>query len=382
MYTTIGAWDWSELSQLAYATDHRRLGSRFPIELGTELILSPHLYGWSDAKPSLARGLRDHRDRTDAFTLSEQPVFVLYVARSEDHRRFLEGELAPALPRDLAFLVVDPVAESFAPSPTRPASPLAELPGYLGRLMKDEGMFERAAFDVLRSPWGASPKRLASAPTKIDAEHARAIEAAPVRLWETFLWRGHAHRWELVSGEVPLVGVLPTALAANRALLSCVRDAEVWTGVRATEARGWIEVEHFRFRQLDTTLEIRARLSPADVRVGFMPVHEKEGSDELPTLAGVLIAGGDNGKVEWINGYNWSTIMCEIPGEAPRLARELEETLHRLGAPRVDVTGCEEDSFPDHDDGRWVIQHDDRELTLFMPLYRDENAALYALRGG
>ena len=378
MYSMLTAWDWNVMSRLAYETDCRRLGSRFPLELGADLILSPHLYGWRDAKPFLSRGTRGHRGREEYFTLDEAPDFVLYVARGEAYRRFLQTELAPALPLETTLVIVDPSSESFAAPARDAALPPARLPAYLGRLLHDDRLFEASCFEDLLAPWGDSIHKPSDPPH--DEVAARAIEHAPVRLWETFLWRGHAHRWELVAGEVPLIGELPTTLAANRSLLRCVQDAETWTETRAVESGGWIVVGGFRMRQVDTTLEIRARLTPPDIRVGFMPTWELAGADELPTLAGVLTAGGDNGKVEWMNGYNWSTVHCEVAGEAPRLAERLRQTLTRLGAPRVDVEGYEEREFPDDVDGRWLVRHDDRMLTLYMPLYRDEKAAYYALR--
>lgn len=181
---------------------------------------------------------------------------------------------------------------------------------------------------------------------------------------------------------MPLVVELPSALAANRSLLRCVEDAKILTNQPVREHRGWIEVGHVRLRQQACTLELRIGLAPADIRVAFMPVAERPGVDDLPTIAGVLAAGGDNGKVECMKGYSWTRVECENPGETERLAAALSETLRAWG-PSVDVYHDREDrAWPDHADGRWCIEFDERWLTLFVPLHRDDGAAFDRVFGG
>ncbi|AUX39864.1 uncharacterized protein SOCE26_012590 [Sorangium cellulosum] len=377
-YSDVGAWDWNELRGLTWADDDR-LGSRFPIELAPDLILSPHLYGWREPRRFSQRGRPGRHEHF--YTLTDTPDFLLYVARGEEHAatgdeaiRFVCEELAPAVPPSCRVLVVDADRAHFwdASAPDRGAGaaarPIAELPGLLNGLLGDD-IVPGEAFDGLALPWRFP--RLAPAMYRIREEIARRLEHTPVHLWELFLARGHTYRWELVRGEVPLVAPFPTELAANRSLLQCVADAERLEGRAACERDGWIQAGRFRARQRGVHLEVRARLTAADVRVSFMPTIELPGSDALPTLAGVLMAGGDNGKTEMIEGYSWSTVEC-LPGEAPRLAESLRTALLRCcGAPRVDVFSRGDHPWPRHDDGRWEIAHDDTYLTVYTPMYRE-----------
>jgi hypothetical protein len=349
-----------------------RLGTKFPVELGPDLILSPHLYGWRRPRAFGERGRSARRDQF--YTLVDPPSFVLYVGRGDEPIRFLHEDLAPAVPPTTRVVIVDGDRARFwdTPAPGAPrerSKPLAEL----GRLLDGwlgGDVFVEGAFDNLPAPWGF-PK-LVPALHEIQEDIVRVIERTPVHLWELFFARGHAFRWELVRGEVPLAARFPTELAADRSLIQCVADAERFEGGAVVERGGWIEAGRFRMRRRGARLDVRARLTAADVRVAFMPAAEMPGSDALPTLAGVLMAGGDNGKTEMMRGYTWSTIAC-LPGEAPRLAEALRETIVRwCGAPSVDVLSREDDAGPRHDDGRWVIEHDDRYMTVSTPMYRDD----------
>jgi hypothetical protein len=372
MYSDVGAWDWNVARRATYG-GQKPVWSQFPIELGPDLIVSPHLYGWSEGPPPLARTRPGHRGRDTAYTICDVPDWLLYIARSRAHIEFLVTEVEPRLPEGCSLIVVDASRSVYLLPGARMEEPLALLPGFLNRRLGAEAI-EPEAFAELNEP----PPFLRPPVRSPDPRHVERVERHPLRLWEAFLLRGHGHRWELIGGEVPLAGIFHTALAANRALVGCATDAQRWTEQPATECAGWIEVGRFRLRQRGRRLDIRVALDPADVRVGFMPVSERAGSDELPTLAGVLVAGGDNGKTEWMEGYNWSTVICERPGETERLATRLAETVLRLGAPIVSERGPG-DPFPTFEDGRWVISASSPYVTVYMPLYRDGCAPIHAL---
>jgi hypothetical protein len=73
-----------------------------------------------------------------------------------------------------------------------------------------------------------------------------------------------------------------------------------------------------------------------------------------------------------MKGYTWSTVAC-LPGEAPRLAEALRETILRwCGAPRVDIGSREDHRWPRYEDGRWEIAHDETYLSVYTPMYRED----------
>ena len=366
-----GVWDWNELLQLTWCDDER-LGQQFLLELAPDLILSPHLYGWNQPHGFIERG-RPGR-YSDFYTLTDVPAFVLYAARGDEPIRFLREDLAPAVLPSCRVVIIDADRSHFweASEPidlSAIARPLTELPGILNGWLGEDVVPEHA-FDNLALPWKFPWFALRM--YRLREDLVRKLERTPARLWELFFARGHGYRWELLRGEVPLVTRFPTEFAANRSLLQCVADAERLEGRVADERCGWIKAGRFRMRQRGLHLDVRVRLTAADMRVAFMPTSELPDSDALPTLAGVLIAGGDNGKTEMMDGYTWSTVVC-IPGEASRLAAALRETiLGWCSAPRVDIFANKNRPWPRHRDGRWEIAHDDTYLTVYTPMYRED----------
>lgn len=361
------AWDTGELER--GGTRHPlHLAPRFSVELAPDTILAPHLYGYASARRWNDRGDKRCRSRAEMYTVQDVPDFVLYVARGEAQRRFLETELAPALPDTVTLFILEPErreAQVLVEAGRRTtAMRFDDVPAALDALVGTP-IFACADLDFLCAPWGRPPVE----PEWYVDDRARVarIEAHPVRLWEAFLLRGHWERWELVRGEVPLVAVLPTPAAAAGTLGQWLHDAVLWTGANPDPRAAWIHVGQFRFRQTGAMVEARVRLSPADIRVAFMPARELPGSDGLPSLAGVLCAGNEGAKVELLNGYAWATVDCEEPGEPSRLTARLAEELRRLGARQVD---CEQNlpDFPEGADGRWVIETRDRYLTVFLPM--------------
>lgn len=361
------AWDTGEIER--GGTRHPlHLAPRFSLELAPDTILAPHLYGYAEPRRWNERGFKRHRNRAEMYTVQERPDFVLYVSRSEGQRRYVETELAPALPPEVSLFVLEPVERRAlrldAAGTVRAELPFAEVPAALDALLKTP-LFADANFDFLCAPWGHPSYRAecySADPTRV----AR-LEAHPVRLWEAILLRGHWERWELVRGEVPLVAVLPTAAAAAATLGQWMQDAVRWTGRDPDPQMAWIHVGPFRFRQTGTQVDARVRLSAADIRVAFMPNVELPDAEALPSLLGVLCAGNEGAKVEMLNGYAWSTADCELPGEASRVAERCVEEIRRLGARQVDLEQHLGD-FPEGADLRWVVERRDRYVTVFLPL--------------
>jgi hypothetical protein len=361
------AWDTAEIEAGALRrTLH--LAPRFALELAPDLILAPHLYGYPDAKRWNQRGFKRHRQRAEMYTVQERPAFVLYVSRSEGQRRYLETELAPALPPEVDLYVVEPAqcqVTVFHEAGSRVRT--LALPDLAADLDARLGapVFGEADLDFLGAPWGHPAFEASFYETVV--RRAERVEQHPTRLWEAFLLRGHWERWELVRGEVPLVAVLPNPAAAAATLGRWMHDAVRWSGADPDPQAAWIRVGPFRFRQTGCQVDARVRLSPADVRVAFMPAVELPGSEEAPTLAGLLCAGNEGAKVEMLNGYAWATADCELPGEVERVGPALVEEIRRLGAREVDLVR-DLGEFPEGADHRWVVEIRDHYVTVFMPL--------------
>ena len=361
------AWDLAELER--GGTRHPlHLAPRFSLELAADTILAPHLYGFAEPRRWSDRGFKRHRGRVEMYTVQERPDFVLYVARGEGQRRYLETELAPALPPEVALFVLEPREQRAfilrGSGATREDLPLSAVPAALDACL-GVTLFGPHSFDFLCAPWGKPP--IDSGLTRVENVQTAHIEAHPMRLWEAFLLRGHWERWELVRGEVPLVAVLPTATAAAATLGRWLHDAVRWTGRDPDPRASWIHVGPFRFRQTATQLDVRVRLSAADIRIAFMPNAELPGAGALPSLAGVLCAGNEGAKVELLNGFAWATADCEIPGELGPAAESVAAEIRRLGVHSVEVVEALED-FPEGADTRWIVEQRGRYLTVFLPL--------------
>lgn len=333
-----------------------RCWSRFPLEIDGSNIVVPHLFAVPFRPP--ARG---------SYTIAEPPVLAVFAYRTDPHRDYLRDEVIPRLAlRCRHIALVDTAQRHVTVHGTEDCSPIARLP-----VLLDEWTRSTAFRDIDFADALDDYERLLGNPTAASPARAQAIERAPLRLWEVLFLRGHAYRYELVDGEVVLVGDLGSDLAANRSMLQCIHDA----GEPAVEERGWIRAGRYRFRSRDTILEIRARLTSADVRVAFAPHARLAAADDLPTLPGVLVAGGDNGKTELANGYTWSSVICRDNAELARLVPALATEIRQwVGAPVRIATPDEH--YPEDRDGSWVIHarpHDSHPLaTVFVPMYRDD----------
>jgi hypothetical protein len=219
------------------------LWSRFPAEIAPDLIVSPLLFGTSRAK---------QRGRAHACTLEPRGLLVLH-GRGREHVDTLLEHVAPKLGRVPFAFVLDADAARLHPA-DRPSSwmPVSHLPAILRQIVIgfapddyvdviDEVCREqREAFARLPAPDLVDEFLALPEVAERKADAAARAERAPLRLWEAMLWRGENYRWELVDGEVPLVGELFSPLAANRTFVTCIRDAERAFGVAADERGGWV----------------------------------------------------------------------------------------------------------------------------------------------
>lgn len=312
-------------------------------------------------------------------------VSFSFTGRGHDHMHFLLDEVAPLLVDVPHAYVLDADAGLVhsAKEPHRARS-VEEVPALIEEAAihrrdssDDTASFCEAqarAFDDLPSP--DEVEAYLSSPTTKEriADAAARVEAAPLRLWEAMLWRGHNYRWELVAGEVPLVGELWSELAANRTLLRCVEDAERGFGAGAFDEGGWIRCGSARMRQRGTQVEIRFRPSAADRLVAFAPHARLLGEDAVPSLLGVLLAGGENGKTEMLGSYTES--IAEVPPrvDVAEVAHTLADEIRRWVGANVVVSGEADRAgsrWPEkHDDATWHVHHWKRWVAVFMPLGR------------
>ncbi len=357
--------DWNAFRH--YHRDHElELWTRFPLEIDGSNIVTPHVF-------AIRRRPAQARDESRACTIAEPPLFAVFAYRTAAHREYLEHDVVPRLaPRCPHIALVDSFARTYQVAGTGQGnSPIADLPAELARW---SGSDELANISF-ESRLAEYERFLGHDAQQTDAETARRLEATPLRLWEVLFLRGHAYRYELIDGEVVEVGDLGTRTAANRTLMQCVRDAELLSRASPIEDCGWIRVGRFRFRQHDAMIEVRVGLSPADIRVAFAPHELHDQAYDLASLVGVLVAGGDNGKTELINGYTWASVRCMDEREASRLAERLASEIKGWTGAPVECVDSNDAPFPAHRDGRWVIAaRAGREpfVVVFVPMYRDD----------
>lgn len=365
MRTSRAMLDWEIFLRAAASTRESglELWSRFPLELGDDLIVAPHLYDWPKISTS-------GRDGASIYTCSERPEAAVFCGRGP-HRTFLKEEVVPrVLEAGVPIVVLVDGDQGLAHfrgihEGCVDARQLGKpLEAWYGR----DGLFEEDAFSLNPDPmrWPFPLEGQAPTPEAI----ARA-EANPLRLWEALFWRGYTYRYEVVGGELPLVADLLTPLAANRTLMQLVADAERWTGTPATEAMGFIVCGPFRLRQQDHRVELRVALSPADVRVSFAPQRRPVGADAEPSLLGALVAGGDNGKTEMIEGYTWSTCFLRDEEEARSAAERLASQAAAWTDAPARVLGPDETKRLEGRRDEWLFEPHDRYLTVWVPVHRE-----------
>ena len=357
-------------------TRSHRLWSRFPVEVRPDTILTPLLF---------LDGPRGGGDEDRSCTLPHGGLVVMH-GRGERHMRFLLDEVAPLLVDvPLAFLLD---ADSGALHPARdrrvclrlnqlPSILRSSVIGFAADEYADviDRFTEEQATAILELPTHEEVEVYLSDPETITrvADAAARAEGAPLRLWEAMLWRGWNYRWELVAGEIPLIGELWSELAANRSLLQCVEDAERAFSERASDERGWIRCGPMRMRQTGSQVEIRFRPSPADRRAAFLPRARLAGDDARPSLWGVLAAGGGSGKTEMMESYTESVVEVD-PVTAPTVAQELAAEIVRCVGAEVIVCGERDEGgakWPEAPSSAWHVHHWKDYVSVLMPLGRD-----------
>lgn len=363
-------WSWERFRRVVRPSGDLRLWSRFPLELAPDLIVSPHLFDWPEAAP---RGRRGENGR-EVYTCAGAPSVVVFAAVSGAHRRFLEEEVIPRVHEHVRFVaLVDFEADQFGFGPLPPRYLLpAEHIAPLLRIAWGHDRVPYGSFAELLEPPEEGFETAFFGPDDERPEDVAKLEAHPLRLWEALFWRGHTYRYELIDGEMPLVGDLRSPLAANRTLLQIVKDAERLEGTRAEEHEGWIRCGRFRVRQLSRLVEIRVRLSPADVRAALMPQAIVRGDEELPSVLGALMAGGDNGKTELWNGFTWSAIEATSAARCREIAHVLRVELERWTETRATVIERDDFELPREGREEWFLVPHERWLTIYVPFARHD----------
>lgn len=361
------------------------LWSYFTAEVAPDLIVTPLLFG---TDPKKSHG-------SDRYTLDAQGILVL-LARGEAQVAALFQDVAPLLRRfTFAYFydadrrrLYDARRADLWMQPSQLSSIVRSvLAGFEGEHLDSRpgaldyvcGGLDRALDEMPTAEEVAAFRALPAVEARV-AEAARRFEAAPIRLWEAMLWRGENYRWELIRGEVPLVGELWSPLAANRTLMQCVADAEVAFSVRATEDGGWILCGPLRLRQRDTCVEIRVRLTSADRRAAFLPSLRLEGEEAMPSLLGVLLAGGGKGKTEMMNGYVDSVLHVHERQRPEDVAAHLAGEIRRISGAGVTVEGSDR-PWPESEGDDWRVYYWKRFVYVNMPAARAGGVAWDALSG-
>lgn len=360
--------DWQVFREIAYRSNHAHytaanywshcLCTAPPLELDAQTILLPHLYGYVPFDGNLRTELR--------YTRQEIPRFALYCARSAEHQRFLREELATALrSRVPHVLVLDANAGLFSELEVAAGPrPLALLPARINEIM-GSACVPSNAFAGLED----------GAPALAEFSAAE-VEAAPLRLWEAYLLRGHAWRYELVHGEVPLVTDLRSPAAAQRSLQQCTEDAAVLYQAPPTPEDEWTRVGPLRLRCRGSLLELRLRLSSADRRLVFTPtVHGVE--DARPSLSGVLTACGEVGRTDLRGAHTLCTVLCRDQEEQDRLSQSLQESLRAL-AQQLQDAPAEDEERPT----TWLLGREGLMIHLWVPVQRQGHLPWRVLSAG
>ena len=359
--------EWERVRGATRTSGEVRLWSRFPVELAPDLIVSPHLFDWPASSPhSAKRG-------AELYTCTGVPEVVVFSAVSAEHRRFLEDEVVPRVHtfvRCVALVDFEADQLGFAPVRSRHVLPSEHLAPLLRIAWGHERIPYGSFADLIQPPEDRETAYFG--PDDERPEDVARREAHPLRLWEAFFWRGHTYRYELINGEMPLIGDLLSPLAANRTLLQLVKDAERLERMRAEEREGWIHCGRFRMRQSAQFVEIRARLSSADVRAALTPQARVPGDEELPSVLGALTAGGDNGKTEMWNGFTWSSIAAASAAHSLEMAHVLRDELERWTETKATIVDTDSFTPPNEPREEWFLVPRDHSLTTYVPFARHD----------
>jgi len=374
--TSAALYDWHTFLDATRLRSVPCLWSRFPVELSADLIVCPHLYNRS---PSAAHRPADD----DVYTYAGSSNVMVFCSRGDAHRAFLIDEVIPRVQEHVPLVcLVDGDAARFAVAPIFPGGwrDLGELPPLLARVYGEPVMPPHVIEALERSRAGApGPSVLYDVPPS--PARLALLERTPLRLWEALFWRGHTYRYEVVANEVPLIGELFSPLAANRTLVQLVSDAERLVGAPATERAGWHVVGPIRVRQLASQVEVRVRLSPADLRAAFLPQARLDGDDDLPSILGTMMAAGSKGKTELWNGWTWSTILSSSIERSRCVASHLQRQISAWTGAEATIVDADSFNLPDEFRDVWFIEVDERFLTVYVPFGRERSLA-WAVHAG
>jgi hypothetical protein len=356
----------AQILQHAVARSHEedlRLWARGAWQVDPDTVIRPDLLaldGLADVGPPLDR----------------PPLFAVFVARGEVQRAWLVDEVGACLGPDLdRAILVDQDAGVFQERlGAGPARELKKLAGVLNDRL-ERRLLEPAAFDgLLELRADREDERWHVAP-----DFAAHVVEAPLRLWEALLLRGHRFTQELLDGEIPLVAELSGEAAADAMLRACREDAERLVGAAAVDEGGWCVAGPVRLRRQGAHVELRVTPGPADRHSALTPREAPAPGQALPTLAGALLAGGEGGRLELLQGSTWTTLRCRAPEEAETLAKDLGRRVDAWC--RAPVRVMSGDLSPDPEQREWRVTVRDEWLRLHVPLARDHLLPWQVLSG-
>ncbi|MEW5849416.1 MAG: hypothetical protein AB2A00_11415 [Myxococcota bacterium] len=335
--------DWEVFSGVAWGPQgHAALGSRGLVRLSPSIILAPQLHD-----------------------VSAPPTLIVLAGRGAAHMQYLQEEVLPvAQPRVDHVVLVDAEREEFQVAGMRGGThPVSTLPDFLNFCLKRRAV-DGDAFQRLH----VVNRHLAAQRDEPPPDVVLQVEAYPLRLWEVFFMRGHAWRYELLNEEVPLAVELPTTLAANRALMQCVHDAQQFCAAPATEELGWIRVGRFRMRQREALLDVRVRMLESDLRVVF-PLPPLLGSSwEPPTLPAVLM-GSQLRPLELRNGLCPVRCICPTADDAENLAQALAFAVRAWCQTEVALMPLADAPPPELGSG-WRVLYGAQHVEVQVPMHR------------
>jgi hypothetical protein len=337
--------------------------SCFPVEVdvgeATPLIVSPHLYD----VPAMARHTHD------TYTCFGAPSVALFCARGL-RVGLVRDEIVPRLRRRTRVVVVaSPEVAEVTVFSSRPplTTPLRDLAIVVEELFGASSVrTEHLAEYVQRDA------RMREGEPEEPFDFGPEAVAAPIRLWEALFWRGVSYRYELVGGEVPLHARLGSAPAAAATVERILLDAEALVREPRRAEAGFWRVGPVRARVHGDEVDLRVRMTPADVRVAFSPVARMAGDDAPPTVLGALMAGGDNGKTEMTDGWTWSTSVHDSEAHARAAGEALEGEISRWTGAHVGwLPELEWPRETSHDPLGWYLRVHGPFLTVYVPFDRE-----------
>jgi hypothetical protein len=102
-----------------------------------------------------------------------------------------------------------------------------------------------------------------------------------------------------------------------------------------------------------------------------VPRARVHGDGVSPSLVGALLAGGDDGKTELMNGWTWSTVTTDSAKDANALATKLQREVEQwVGAPAL-LTN-KDFEFPKEPRDEWFVTARKHFVTIYVPFHREQ----------